>query len=270
MMQTPEQRAREKIDALLAAAGWIIQDNANFNRNAGEGVAVREFSLPNGPCDYLLFVGGKAVGIVEAKKAGMTLSGVSEQAEKYMAKLPDHLARWADQLVFDYESTGEETYFRDTRDPDPRSRRVFAFHQPQTLHAWLKESDTLRRRLQRMPPLDEAGLRDCQIEAIHGLDASLAKDHPRALIQMATGAGKTYTACVFSHRLLEHAKFRVFCFSPTAPIWSARRGTSSRIFARPARAGLLPSSTMSSGSGLPVSTRTPRSPSPRSSASIRC
>ena len=118
MTLAPEQRAREAIDALLRAAGWTIQDNADFNRNAAEGVAVREFVLPNGPCDYLLFVGGKAAGVIEAKKAGVTLSGIAEQSDKYMVKLPDHLARWDDHLLFDYESTGDETYFRDTRDPE--------------------------------------------------------------------------------------------------------------------------------------------------------
>jgi type I restriction enzyme, R subunit len=201
----PEDRAREAIDALLTAAGWVVQDMAVFNRNAADGVAVREFVLPNGPCDYLLFVGGKAAGVIEAKKAGVTLSGVAEQAAKYMVALPEHLARWGDSLRFDYESTGEETYFRDLQDPKPRSRRVFAFHQPQTLHGWLKEADTLRARLQRMPPLDTAGLRDCQINAVNGLEASLAQDQPRSLIQMATGAGKTFTACTFSWRLLKHA-----------------------------------------------------------------
>jgi len=203
---TPEQQAREKIDSLLIAAGWVLQDVADFDRTAAEGVAVREFSLPNGPCDYLLFVGGKAAGVIEAKKAGATLSGVSEQSAKYMTKLPEHLARWSDQLSFHYESTGEEGYFCDRRDPKPRSRRVFAFHKPETLHAWLKEEDTLRGRLQHMPPLDTSGLRDCQVEAVNGLDASLAQDQPRALIQMATGAGKTFTACTFSWRLLKHAK----------------------------------------------------------------
>ncbi len=212
MTLTPEQRAREKIDALLIAAGWVIQDNAHFNRNAGEGVAVREFVLPNGPCDYLLFVAGKAAGVIEAKKAGITLSGVAEQAAKYMARLPDHLARWADHLIFDYESTGDETFFRDSRDPKSRSRRVFAFHQPQTLHAWLKEADTLRARLQHMPTLDSSGLRDCQIDAVTGLENSLAQDRPKALIQMATGAGKTFTACTFSWRLLKHAKARRILF----------------------------------------------------------
>ena len=212
MPLTPEQLARERIDALLVAAGWVIQGNADFNRNASEGVAVREFQLPSGPCDYLLFVGGKAAGVVEAKKSGVTLSGVAEQAARYMLKLPDHLARWSDHLRFDYESTGDETYFRDTHDPDSRSRRVFAFHQPRTLHRWLKEGDTLRGRLRQLPALDRTGLRDCQMEAIAGLDASLANDHPRSLIQMATGAGKTFTACTFSWRLLKHAKAQRILF----------------------------------------------------------
>jgi type I restriction enzyme R subunit len=172
---TPEQLARERIDALLAAAGWTLQSKDGFNRTAAEGIAVREFVLPNGPCDYLLFVGGKAAGVIEAKKAGATLSGVAEQSLKYVVKLPDHLARWSDQLIFHYESTGEETFFRDTRDPHSRSRRMFAFQKPHTLHAWLKEEDTLRRRLQEIPTLDKSGLRDCQVDAIHGLDASLAK-----------------------------------------------------------------------------------------------
>lgn len=202
---TPEQLARLRIDELLSAAGWTLQDKDAFNRTAAEGVAVREFSLPNGPCDYLLFVGGKAAGVIEAKKAGTTLSGVAEQSEKYMFKLPDHLASWADHLIFHYESTGDETFFRDTRDPHSRSRRVFAFHQPHTLHNWLKEPDTLRGRLQHLPDLDTNGLRDCQIEAITGLEKSLAGDHPRSLIQMATGAGKTFTACTFSWRLLKYA-----------------------------------------------------------------
>lgn len=212
MALAPEEQARAAIDALLAAAGWAVQDMAGLNRHAAEGVAVREFPLPSGPCDYLLFVGGKACGVIEAKKAGVTLSGVAEQAARYMQHLPDHLARWADRLVFDYESTGDETYFRDTRDPKPRSRRVFAFHQPATLHAWLREADTLRARLRQMPPLETAGLRDCQIDAITGLETSLADDRPRALIQMATGAGKTFTACNFSWRLLKHAKARRILF----------------------------------------------------------
>jgi type I restriction enzyme, R subunit len=212
-MTTPEQRARQIIDELLRDAGWVIQDYpATFNRNAAPGVAVREFPLPAGPCDYLLFVDGRAAGVVEAKRSGATLSGVAEQSEKYMTALPPFLAAWADPLPFGYESTGAETFFRDGRDPHPRSRRVFAFHRPQTLWAWLEQEYTLRAALRAMPPLDTRGLRDCQIEAVQGLERSLAEDRPRALIQMATGAGKTFTACTFSHRLVTHAGARRILF----------------------------------------------------------
>src|SRR5688572_11707794 len=124
---TPEARARVKVDQLLTAAGWDLQNRASFDRNASLGVAVREFPLPAGPCDYLLFIDGKAAGVIEAKKSGVTLSGVADQSDKYMAALPGHLARWQDILVYDYESTGDETFFRNMRDPKPRSRRLFAF-----------------------------------------------------------------------------------------------------------------------------------------------
>jgi type I restriction enzyme R subunit len=204
-LETPEQLARQTIDALLSAAGWIVQDRDHLDRTAALGVAVREFPLPAGPCDYLLFIDGRAAGVIEAKKIGSTLSGVVEQSEKYMLRLPEHLARWDDLLVYDYESTGEETLFRNLRDPKARSRRLFAFHRPETLHDWLRQPETLRARLRHLPPLDPRGLRDCQIDAITGLEASLAEDRPRALIQLATGAGKTFTACSFSYRLIREA-----------------------------------------------------------------
>ncbi|MFC4352995.1 DEAD/DEAH box helicase family protein [Fodinicurvata halophila] len=211
-MQTPEDKARAEIDRLLSDAGWVLQDMEDFNRNAALGVAVREFQLPAGPCDYLLFVDGKAAGVIEAKKSGVTLSGVADQSEKYMGALPPHLASWGDMLLYDYESTGTETLFRDLRDPKPRSRRIFAFHRPETLRAWLQQPDTLRARLQQMPPLDSSGLRDCQVEAITNLERSLAEDRPRSLIQLATGAGKTFTACSFSYRLIRHAGARRILF----------------------------------------------------------
>src|SRR5690606_36774509 len=154
---------------------------------------------------YLLFVDGKAAGVIEAKKAGVTLSGVAEQSAKYMVNLPQHLARWDELQVYEYESTGEETFFCNRRDPKPRSRRLFAFHRQETLRAWLLQPDTLRARLQTLPPLDPHSLRDCQDEAIGCLEESLAQDKLRALIQLSAGAGKTFTACTFSWRLLKYA-----------------------------------------------------------------
>ena len=204
-MTNPEEAARLNIDRLLTDAGWVLQDREAFDRNAALGVAVREFPLPAGFCDYLLFVGGKAAGVIEAKKTGVTLSGVADQSEKYVLRPPEHLARWDEFLIYHYESTGEETFFRNLRDPKARSRRLFAFHRPETLHDWVRQPETLRARVRHMPPLDPKGLRDCQIEAINGLEQSLAEDKPRSLIQLATGAGKTFTACSFSYRLIKEA-----------------------------------------------------------------
>ena len=204
-MATPEERARHLIDLQLQAAGWVIQDRDEMNLGAGLGVAVREYPLATGPCDYLLFVDRKACGIVEAKPEGTTLSGVADQASGYQARLPSHLANWGDPLRFDYEASGSETLFSDRVDPEQRSRRVFALHRPETLLERLLDGSSLRARLTLMPPLVEDGLRDCQIEAITGLEGSLARAMPKALIQMTMGAGKTFTAATAAYRLLAHA-----------------------------------------------------------------
>jgi type I restriction enzyme R subunit len=199
-MTTPEQRARKTIDQRLNTAGWHIQDYADLNLSAARGIAVREFPLRTGFADYLLFVDCKAIGGVEAKPAGTPLSGVELQSEKYSAGLPDIPPAWHKPLPFLYESTGVETFFTNRLDPEPRSRRVFAFHQPATLAEWAGESATLRARLRTMPPLVTDGLWDAQVEAIRNLERSFAEDRPRALIQMATGSGKTFTAVSFVYR----------------------------------------------------------------------
>ena len=210
---TPEEKARERIDAMLIASGWQIQDYKALNLSAGPGIAIREVPLKTGPCDYLLLVDRKPIGIVEAKKTGTTLSTVADQSGRYASSLPDFLADVApSKLPFLYESTGVETFFRDERDPEPRSRRVFTFHRPETLAEWLSCDATLRKRLQSLPPLSSAGMRDCQIEAITNLEQSFAAAHPRALIQMATGAGKTFTACAFAYRLIKYANAKRILF----------------------------------------------------------
>lgn len=205
MSETPEQEARRTIDAQLAAAGWAVQNLDQINLSAARGVAVREMQSQGGPADYVLFVDGKALGILEAKKAGTTLSGVAEQSQRYTAAKKWIPQRWADPLPFTYESTGIETNFRDQRDPDSRSRPVFAFHTPAHLLELVQQPDTLRARLRQFPELNTAPLRDCQIDAVSSLEKSLAANRPRALIQMATGAGKTFTAVTQVYRLIKHA-----------------------------------------------------------------
>jgi type I restriction enzyme, R subunit len=215
-INSPEQIARQQIDQQLEAAGWAVQDYRQFHPNAARAIALREVPLKTGPCDYLLLVDKKPLGVIEAKKIGATLSSVQQQTASYSSALPEFLAQLAgthaSQLPFLYESTGVETFFRDMRDPAPRARGVFNFHRPETLAEWAAQPITLRERLQHLPPLDVHGLRLCQIEAVTNLEKSHAQDLPRALIQMATGAGKTFTAATFAYRLIKHAGARRILF----------------------------------------------------------
>jgi type I restriction enzyme R subunit len=208
----PEQKARLKIDELLLQSDWAIQDFKQVNLGAKLGIAVREFPLEEGFADYLLFVNKKPIGVIEAKAEGTTLSGVAEQSEKYRTGKLRYIANQKEPLRFAYESTGVETFFRDASDPDPRSRRVFTFHTPETLLEYFSSPVTLRKRLTELPPLLSNGLRNCQTEAITNLENSFAKDQPRALIQMATGSGKTFTAVSFAYRLIKFAKAKRILF----------------------------------------------------------
>ena len=153
---TPEEEARQEIDRLLQSAGWCIQDYQDLNLGAGLGVAIREFPLVSGRADYLLFVDRIAVGAIEAKPVGTILTDVEGQTEKYLRGIPENIPHVQDPLPFEFESTGTETHFADLRDPDWRSRRIFAFFRPGTLHDWIKEKDTLRDRLRKMPNLAKA------------------------------------------------------------------------------------------------------------------
>ena len=201
--QTLEQIARDNIDKQLIACGWIIQNKKEINLNAGIGIAIREYQTDTGPADYMLFVDKKPVGVIEAKKVeeGFRLTDYEEQSRDYAESKLKYLNN--DPLPFVYESTGELTRFTDYHDPKPRSRPTFTFHKPETFSEWQKKEKTLRKRLLDLPLLPTTGLRDCQIIAIRNLEKSFKENRPRALIQMATGSGKTYTAITSIYRLLK-------------------------------------------------------------------
>jgi type I restriction enzyme R subunit len=205
--QNPEQIARDNIDKQLIGCGWLIQDKKRLNLAAGVGVAVREYSTEVGPADYVLFVNQKPVGVIEAKREeeGVKFSVHESQVEEYAnakLKLIDNLP-----LPFLYLSTGAITKFTDTRDPNPRYREVFTFHRPETLAKWIRKEVSLRTRMaENFPELDPSGLRECQIDAISNLETSFKKNRPKALVQMATGSGKTFTAITSVYRLLKHVK----------------------------------------------------------------
>jgi type I restriction enzyme R subunit len=211
---TPEEKARQAVDKLLDLCGWVIQDRSEANLSAARGVALREVSLKrgHGEVDYLLFVDGKAIGIVEAKPEGHSLTGVEEQSAKYVAGLPFGLPSWRSPLPFSCESTGTETRFTSRLDPEWRSRSVFAFHRPETLLAWVQADKPLNQRLRELPPLITDNLWKAQVQAIKNLEQSFAANRPRALIQMATGSGKTFTAVNFTYRLVKYAGARRVLF----------------------------------------------------------
>lgn len=210
--QNPEQLARDNIDRQLNACGWIIQGLKGINLHCGIGIAVKEYLTDVGPADYVLFIEGKPCGVIEAKKEeeGFKLITHEDQTEGYaMAKLK-HLNN--EPLPFVYLSTGEITRFTDFTDPKPRAREVFSFHRPETLREWLKQDKSLRKRLLDLPALQTQHLRECQIKAINNLEISFKENRSRALIQMATGSGKTFAAITFIYRLLKFAKAKRILF----------------------------------------------------------
>ena len=239
-MPTPEDQARAHIDQALEQAGWRVQDYKGANLRAGRGVVLRNFPLQSGHgfADYLLYLDGKAAGVVEAKKEGFPLIGVEIQSAKYSEGLPPQLPAHVRPLPFLYQSTGVETRFTNGLDPEPRSRQTFGFHKPDTLAEWIAQSgvqpevpirddlaalkdeqfrvfSTLRGRLRQLGdahPLITTGLWAAQITAISNLEKSLAQDRPRALIQMATGSGKTFTAINFIYRLIKFGGSRRVLF----------------------------------------------------------
>ncbi|GAA2782496.1 type I restriction-modification enzyme R subunit C-terminal domain-containing protein [Saccharopolyspora taberi] len=210
-----EAQVRERLDELLNAAGWAVQDVPNKALGVATGVAVKEVYTDGGYADYLLYVKTRLVGVIEAKREGEDLTKAQAQASRYAEGLTQDQRSnaWRAELPFQYATDGNETRFRNELDPKPRSRRVFAVHQPETIAAWMRNADkdethpTLRARLTRLPdvPLDKTKLRAAQFDAITGLEKSWAENFPRGLIQMATGAGKTYAAAGFSYRFLKHA-----------------------------------------------------------------
>lgn len=211
--QNPEQEARDNIDKMLDEASWSVQSKEQINLSASVGVAVKEYQTDSGPADYVLFVNRNPVGILEAKKEeeGVRLKVAEDQSSKYAQSTLKYNLN-SEPLPFVYESTGVITDFTDYRDPKPRARRVFSFHRSETLWAWFNQEKTLRARLRDMPPLPEENLRRAQINAINNLEKSFKQNRQKALIQMATGAGKTYTACTFVYRLLKHADAKRILF----------------------------------------------------------
>jgi type I restriction enzyme R subunit len=213
-----EARARVLIDRQLTDAGWSVQDSRSLNLFAAQGVARREATMAtgHGRADYLLYVDQRVVGVIEAKPEGTPLSGVEWQSAMYAEGLPSDVRLAAQtkdgRLPFVFEASGTEIHFTNGFDPDPRARRIFNFPKAATLAKTLRSKDqehpTWRGKVAAMPPIDTTPLRPAQIEAINGVEQSLREQrYDRSLVQMATGAGKTYAAVTLSYRLLKFGGF---------------------------------------------------------------
>lgn len=210
---TPEEKARLVIDDKLRQSGWVIQDMKKLNLYASLGVAVREFPTSTGEVDYALFVDGKPIGVVEAKReeAGQSITDVEVQSGRYAHST----FKWIKnnyEIRFAYEATDKLVRFTDYNDIKYRSRTVFSFHRPETLLDLIQQPDTIRNNMKHFPMLDVTGFRKCQINAINNLEQSFADNRPKALIQMATGAGKTFTAITAAYRLLKYGKMKRILF----------------------------------------------------------
>ena len=210
---SPEEKARLEIDKQLTACGFVLQDMSELNPTASKGVIVREYPTDTGEVDYLIFINKKPVGVIEAKEINKGVELVTK-VEKQTNRYANSKFKYIDNvdIRFVYESTGEITRFTDYHDIDYRSREIFTFHSPDELEELLKTTDTLRNRLKHFPPFDTTGFRDCQVKAITSLEKSFSENKPRALIQMATGAGKTYTAITSIYRLLKNCDAKRILF----------------------------------------------------------
>jgi type I restriction enzyme R subunit len=218
-----EQRARLVIDGQLRDAGWAVVDRSGLNLLDRAGSAVREVPMAagHGRADYLLYVDRKVVGVIEAKPVGTPLSGVEWQSAMYATGVPAdmHAVQAEGRLPFVFEASGSETYLTNGFDPHPRARMFTGFPRAETLARWLREAaetpdaPTWRAKVAAMEPLHTGHLRPAQIIAIEGIERSLAQQqHARSLVQMATGAGKTFTAVTECYRLLKWGGFNRVLF----------------------------------------------------------
>jgi len=225
-MGMQDRRKNNLIEPLLEAAGWSIQDSSQADFQSAKGLALRGFPLARGcgEVDYLLFLNGKAAGLIALKDPGSTVSGLEAGAEKYRRGLPFTLPLYTRPLPFLYESSGEETQFTNGFDPDPQPRKLFAFHKPETLMEWMEEGlvgghsrdmatdafpeyaargMTLLHRLWiNMPPPPEDGH---GAKVIAQLEASLRRNHRRTLILIKDRSEHIPTALRIMNRLLKFA-----------------------------------------------------------------
>ncbi len=207
---TPEEKARVKIDKMFDEAGWKVVNREDFSPTI-TAAAIREGLLKgNLEADYFLFINGKAVGVLEAKREEVNVdsSSVHDQVEHYIKSVPNCYQTYSNPLPLAYLSNGNDVFFRDYREEFSRYDTFGRIHTPKEVANLLGIIDPYAG----LPTLRKNGLRECQYEAITELEKSFRLGQNRALMVLATGAGKTYTACLAAYRLLAYTSMRKVLF----------------------------------------------------------
>ncbi len=207
---TPEEQARVNIDRMFGDAGWKITDRNDYNPTVS-AVAIREGLLKgNLEADYLLFIDGKAVGVLEAKKetTDVKTQAVISQAENYTHNVPSWCPTWKNPLPIVYVSNGKSTYWKNLADIDSDYQEIGRIHTPKELCRMLG----INNYYSGLPALKRKGLRDCQFESITALEDSFRHGKNKALMVLATGSGKTYTACLAAYRMLSYTPMKRILF----------------------------------------------------------
>ena len=199
---TPEQKARKKIDAFFSNSGWEVVSRDSYSPTTSAAAIEEGLLHPNLEADYLLFINGTAIGVLEAKKESYDIDcdAVKNQAENYVKNVPCHYKKYSDLLPFIFISNGKRILFRDYREPDSEYVEISQIFTPREVCTRLNITDEYAR----LPALKKQGLRSCQYEAITELEKSFRTGQDRALLVLATGAGKTYTACTACYRFLSY------------------------------------------------------------------
>ncbi|MFI3297924.1 MAG: DEAD/DEAH box helicase family protein [bacterium] len=205
----PEEKARTYIDRMFEDAGWDVVSRNDYTTSTSAVAVAEGIMQEHKEADYLLFLDGKAIGILEAKAEHVPLEDkVKSQAEGYTTKLPKWCSSWFEQLPFVYISNGKTLLFRDMRASTPDYTTIPSIHTPKEL----SDIAGIKIYFSGLPKLKKRGLRDCQYEAIKNLETSFRNNHNRVLMVLATGAGKTYTACMVAYRLLAYTPTRRILF----------------------------------------------------------
>lgn len=200
---TRKKRIDEKLKSPLL--NWtIIHNDKVDDYSTLSGHAVEEYPTKTGPADYALFVEGKLLGIIEAKKLSVGAGNVLEQAKRYAKSVPNTVGEWRGYRVpFLYSTNGEIIFHLDVRRKGNSSYQLISFHSPQALlDKYNRDTEKAEKWLKSRPVDEITSLRPYQVSAIERIEESICQGKKTMLLAMATGTGKTFTIISSIYRLL--------------------------------------------------------------------